>query len=325
MNYDQLSKFFVGELTPEEKESLLTSLGNDEKQLEEAAKLKNSWAAAQLTTSVAVDKQTAQKGLRRLQAGISRQKNLILTRWQVAVAAAVAGIIFAASFYAGQFANRPKPVEIAYHTLSVPAGQYAQLTLADGSEIWLNARSKLVYPERFTSGVREVWLEGEGLFSVVSDSERPFVVKTGGIDIAATGTELNVSAYDDDDWAAVTLIEGVVNLISSDNGIDYALKPGHIAVYDKASFHISEQQIDTDIHTSWTHGEYRFKEMELADIVKRLERYYDFRFVFLDEALKQRKFSGSFYNNQSIETIVRIIEMSTNMNCRVEEGVVYFN
>jgi len=319
MEYEQLSKFFAGELTSEEKETFWTSLDADNELLEKAAQLKNSWATAQLVSAPG-DKKTALKAWRKINANINRDKYFILPRWRVAVAAAMVGIIFAASLF---FAGREKPAT-AYHTLTVLTGQYAQLTLADGSEVWLNSRSKVVYPERFTSATREIQLEGEALFKVKSDSKHPFIVKTETVNVIATGTQFNISAYPDDKSVAVSLIEGVVKLYSVDNEIDCEVKPGQIAVYDKLKKNISSQNTDTDIQISWIHGEYRFREMALEDIAKRLERIYGVVFVFHDETLKQRKFTGIFDKRQSIETILRVIEVSAKTQYLIENDTVHF-
>ena len=320
MDYEQLSKFFAGELTSGEKETLLDSLEANEEHLKEAAKLKNSWAAAQLAVSP-FDKEIARKGWEKFYANINRKKYLTLPRWHVAVAASLAGVIIATAL----FFNMRQPVEIAvaYHTLTAPTGQYAQLTLADGSEIWLNSRSKLTYPERFTSAIREIELEGEGLFHVAADSKRPFVVKTGALDVVATGTQFNVSAYPDDEFVVTTLVEGVVTLLSTDKSVDHIMEAGQIAIYDKPTNNIALQNIDVDMQTSWVLGEYRFREMTLEQLVKRMERYFDITFVFHDDALKQQKFTGTFYSRQSVETTLKVIEATTDMRYTIENKIVY--
>lgn len=322
MDHEQLSKFFSGELPPEEKEALLASLEADEALREEAARLKNSWAVAQLSETPG-DKEIARKGWSMFNQRINTGGKVALwSPWRVASAAAAVAILVVASYFAG-YVVHDKTSVTAYHTLTVPAGQYAQLTLSDGSEIWLNACSKLVYPEKFTSGLREIQLEGEGLFNVASDRKKPFVVKTGLIDVVATGTQFNVSAYPTDHWIATTLIEGVVKLQSDANSHGYELKSGQIAVYDKQERRITAKNTDTDMQISWISGEYRFKETPLEDIAKRIERYYNMRIVFEDESLKQRKFTGTFYNSQSIETILHVIETSTRMQYRISENSIY--
>ena len=149
-------------------------------------------------------------------------------------------------------------------------------------------------------------------------------MKTEAINVIATGTQFNVSAYPNDNFVTTTLIEGIVNLFSDVSDIDYKMKSGQIAIYDRAEQLILAHDTDTGVETSWTHGEYQFRETTLADIAKRLERIYNVGFVFNDEALKQRKFTGTFYNHQSIETILKIIEISTNMKYSMENNIVYF-
>ena len=322
MDDEQLSKLFSGELPPEEKEALLASLESYDDRLEEAARLKNIWAAAQLTVAPD-DKQTAREGWEKFQTNINRQKRRIWSWRHVAAAAVLTGIIFTASFFAGNRIYQNRHAETAFLTFSVPAGQHVQLTLSDGSEIWLNSRSKLTYPERFTSKTREIQLEGEGLFKVASDKKRPFIVKTDIIDVIATGTQFNVSAYPDESGVSATLIEGVVKLHSAVNGIDYEINTGQIAVYDKLTQQISAQNTDTDMQTSWINGEYRFRDTSLEEIAKRFERMYDVVFVFHDETLKQRKFTGTFYNYQSIENILQILQISGKTQYAIENDTVY--
>ena len=114
----------------------------------------------------------------------------------------------------------------------------------------------------------------------------------------------------------------MVKLSSAANGIDYEMKPGQIAVYDKTTNNISTQNTDTDMHISWIRGEYRFREMPLEEIARRFERYFSYTFTFDSEELKQRKFTGTFYNHQSIETILQVIQASTDMQYSIEKNIV---
>ena len=365
MDYEQLSKFFSGELTPEEKESFLASLEADEELLEEALRLKNSWVATQLADAPG-DKEMARKGWDRFNESISRDREThglqigaseeirargddsnnrsarrIWLSWRVAVAAAAAVILIVASFFTGGYLANNKTSTMAFHTLTVPSGQYAQLTLSDGSEIWLNACSKLIYPEKFTSRTREIRLEGEGMFKVASNPKKPFIVKTGLLDVIATGTQFNVSAYPDDNWISATLIEGAVKLqpgyadlpdgntgyadVPSANNSKavYALKAGQIAIYNKQERLITTKNTDTEQQISCIHGEYQFEKTTLEDFAKRFERYYNMVIVFEDESLKQREFTGTFFNSQSIENILSVIATSTDMQYRISGNIIY--
>ncbi len=330
MDYEQLSKFFSGELSPDEKASLLASLEADKELYDEAVRLKNSWATAQLADSPD-DRVIAQQGWNMFTQRLSnngilplpatppvkQKKQLLPTYWRIA--AALALLIIVPFFTAYLFFDK-KPVPV-YQTLTVPAGQYTQLTLSDGSEIWLNACSKLVYPEKFTSNKREIQLEGEGLFKVQADKKKPFIVKTKGLNVIATGTQFNVTAYPDESQTTTSLIEGVVQL-QSDNNKGYELKSGQIAVYNKNELRITVKNTDTDRQISWIHGEYPFEATSLEDITKRLERYFNVKFVFEDESLKQRKFTGTFHKSQSIEQIMLVLETS-KVNYRINDNTVF--
>lgn len=322
MDQNQLSKFITGELNFKEKESLLASLEADREQLEEAVKLKNSWAAAQLI-SASGDRKIAGSGWKKFHANINRQKHNRQLWRRIALAAIWIGVIVNAVFFYKYFSY--KEDKVAFHTLVVPAGQYSQVILSDGSEIWLNSRSKLIYPERFMSATREVRLEGEGFFKITSDRLHPFIVKTEQMDMIATGTQFNVSAYSDDDWVATTLVEGKVNLQSAIRKSDCELEPGQLGYYDRQTQQILLKKIDADRQISWIHGEFQFREMALADIAKRLERNFNVSFVFNDGELKNRKFTGSFYNHQSIETILRVIKTSTKMQYYIDNDTVYIS
>ena len=322
MDYNQLSQFFAGELNFKEKASLLASIIADEEQLKEASTLKNSWAAAQLTVAPG-DKKTARKGWKKFRTNIDSKKHKMPLWKRLAVAVVWVSVAVNVAFFYKYFNNKEEAT--AFHTFMVPAGQYAQVVLSDGSEIWLNSRSKLIYPERFISATREVRLEGEGFFKVTSDKAHPFIVKTEQVDVIAMGTQFNVSAYGNDDWIATTLVEGKVKVQSDDKKTDCEVKTGYIAYYDRETNRFSLRKTDTDRQTSWTHGEFQFREMTLADIAKRLERNFNIVFVFNDEALKNRKYTGTFYNHQSIETILCIIKTSTRMQYRIDKETVYIS
>lgn len=321
MNYDQLSKYLAEEMSPEEKETFLASISNNQAGWDEATRLMNVWAAAQMGPA-ATDRKIAGKGWGMLQDHIKKPvNNRIWTR--VAAIAVLVFVVGAVTFFVGRHSGNGM---VAYHTLTVPAGQYAQLTLADGSEIWLNSRSTLVYPDRFTGKKREVKFEGEGFFKVASDKEHPFIVKTEGLNVVATGTQFNVSAYDDDTWVSTTLVEGQVHMHSQPKNIRHALNEGHIAIYDKTTGTMETKPVDAEMQISWTYGEFQFKDMPMGNIAKRLERNFNVTFVFKDDVIKNRPFTGTFYRHQSVDHILNVIEISTErMDYSIKNDTIYIS
>ena len=320
IDFDQFSKYFSGEMSPTEKEAFISALLEDTDRLEEFSRLKNTWAIAGILNKK-IGKKIAKKGWH----FFNRRKGSMLIWQRAAMILLLVGVTGVMSYFMGTHAHQEEaPITMAYTTLSVPAGQYVQATLPDGSEVWLNSKSTFVYPDRFSSGgAREVHLQGEGFFKVSSDKEHPFIVKTKNMDIVATGTQFNVSAYDDDPHLFATLIEGTVHLHSEQNGISCQMKEGQSAVYQKELNQISLKASNYD-EISWTEEEFRFKDISLEDITKRLERYFNITFVFANETLKNKRFTGTFTYHQTVDNIMKALKTSTKqMSYRIENSTVY--
>lgn len=122
-----------------------------------------------------------------------------------------------------------------YHTVIVPRGGEYNLTLADGTNVWLNSDSKLKFPLHFVGNQRAVYLEGEAFFEVTSDSLKPFVVKTAEVNVKVLGTSFNVMNYTDEAKVEVALLKGKVKFEDTRNRQTRALVPGEVVRMDKAS------------------------------------------------------------------------------------------
>lgn len=187
----------------------------------------------------------------------------------------------------------------------VPPGQRAELTLPDGSKVWLNAGSKLTYPSVFTNE-RKVKLSGEGFFSVAKNDQIPFIVSTATIDIQALGTEFNVYSYPENKSTEVYLQQGAVKTYFPKNeahGI--ILSPGQCIVQKGKKLEL--KQTDTD-ELLWKEGLYSFKKQKLADIIKKLELYYDVKIKVLDPEILNYEYVGKFRQRDGILTILQVIQ-----------------
>ncbi len=207
--------------------------------------------------------------------------------------------------------------EIVYNTLIVPYGRRSQLELSDGSKVWLNSGSKLVYPVVFTGKNREVYLEGEGIFDVAHNKKQPFVVKAENHEIEVLGTTFNVSNYPEDGNISTTLKNGSVQInYEGDSffGRKKALRiaPGTQAIYAKSANRISAKKVDVDKYFSWREGVFIFKSDDLKHIMKRLSRYYNVDIVINDVELENQTFSGYLDLKDDVENVVKIIKETTN-------------
>lgn len=157
------------------------------------------------------------------------------------------------------------------HILSIPRGQMFKLVLSDGTEVFLNAGSRLSYPTNFVRNERIVTLEGEAYFKVAKDRNRPFIVKAGAVQTRVLGTEFNISCYSASD-IHVTLIEGSVQVDAS--GASQIIEPGQdLCVRKNGSMKL--EKVDLHSYMYWRDGYFYFDNLPLVDVLKSIGRWYN--------------------------------------------------
>lgn len=206
-------------------------------------------------------------------------------------------------------AQAAKGEDISYSHLQTPRGGEFRVVLEDGTEVWLNADTKLRYPEHFDDTERRVEIEGEAYFRVAPDSEKPFYVISGGQEVRVYGTEFNVNAYSDEQSTYTTLVKGSISLKTlGGNGSELMLTPGHQAVYDKQVASAKVKSVDTDVVTSWRSGTFVFEDQTLGQIMRTLSRWYDFEYEFADESVASIVFMGSIPRYGSFKEVADIFQ-----------------
>ena len=215
--------------------------------------------------------------------------------------------------------------EPSMNQLVVPSGQQAQLTLSDGTRIWLNARSRLIYPGNFTGRTREVLLDGEAFFEVMPNSDKPFVVKSDLLAVKVLGTSFNFSAYKDDKELKMTLVEGSISIIGEHKNEITRLKPSQTGVYSKSKKTLFISSEDTELYTSWRNGQFKFRRMHFEDISRRLSRNFNVDFVIQKENLKKVTFSGSFHKYESLDQILRAFQHNYPFQYKINKNQVIIN
>lgn len=179
---------------------------------------------------------------------------------------------------------RPKPV---YNKVEIPRGGEYALVLSDGTKVHLNSMSSLRFPVAFTTGKREVELQGEAYFEV-SKTGQPFIVNVNGMQVEVLGTTFNISAYPNEEYQT-TLVNGSVR-VSAEKGESLILKPSQQATIVSGGNSIRVRTVDTSFYTSWVKGKINFKDQRLEDIMKILSRWYDMNVVYENEGLKNIRF-----------------------------------
>ena len=202
-----------------------------------------------------------------------------------------------------------------YHTLKIPKGGDYSILLPDGTRVWLNSESTFRFPTDFASGSREVWLNGEAYFKVARDTASAFTVHLPLGKINVLGTSFNVSAYQNDNKWHTVLVKGKVK-VSSVNG-DITLKPSDMYTVDNLTGQGSMRTVDTDIYTSWVDGKFYFNAFSFEEIVRKLERWYDFEMLYEDDAIRNMHFTGTINKHKPMEEVLHFLEKTTNIRFKI--------
>lgn len=200
-------------------------------------------------------------------------------------------------------------------SLITPRGGEFRVTLEDGTEVFLNAQSQLIYPETFEAAERRVSVRGEAYFRVARDEHKPFIVEADGQAVRVLGTEFNIHSYPEDDAVATTLVSGSIALQPIGAGeAQLLLTPGHQAVFSKEARDIKVVAVDTDVATSWKDGKFVFENQTLEQIMLTLARWYDFTYDFADRRAAQTVFMGRIPRYADFADVVRILSSSGGLH-----------
>lgn len=206
--------------------------------------------------------------------------------------------------------------ETPYNTLTTPNGGQYQLTLADGSDVWLNAASSIRFPVSFTGKERSVEVTGEVYFEVAKNANKPFKVLLNGMEITVLGTHFNVNGYADEPATTTTLLEGSVKIIKGTAAV--VLAPGQQAKLTGNGKVILIRDPDVEKAVSWKEGYFHFNNNDLETVLRELSRWYDFDIVYENEGKKlEYYFSGDIGKSLNLSAVLRVLEKS-QVHFRIE-------
>jgi ferric-dicitrate binding protein FerR (iron transport regulator) len=285
----------LGDVSEEEKVQIMTWIDEDSHHVEQLKSLGIIYDAA-------IWNQDKNASCRKSSSS-SRTRKLFVNIGKVAA-------IFAFGFFMSaliQFVTqKPDRMQCLY----VPAGQRAELTLGDGTHVWLNSNSKIIYPSSFEQSHRDISLEGEAYFKVSHDKHRPFNVNAAGYKIQVLGTEFNVQAYDKNKYE-VDLLKGSVHIITPDNQVA-DLKPGDRAFLRNRQ--VVKGTIVHPEHFQWREGLLSFSEETMGDIFKKIELFYGVRIVCHNDNLVGNHYSGKFRIRDGVEHIMKVLQIDNHFD-----------
>jgi transmembrane sensor len=210
--------------------------------------------------------------------------------------------------------------------LVIPHGKNSSILLPDGTVAYLNAGSRLVYPNFFRGKNREVFLIGEGFFEVTHDESMPFIVQTTDLNVEVLGTRFNVSAYPSDNMIETVLVEGKVKI--SPKGVqllknDYTIEPNQLASYNRTSAETKISDVDISNYATWHNGYLNFNSSDLSRIVKRLERYYNIKIILDDPMLGIRSITGKLHLKDETEYVLKVLAKTASADLKQLNETTY--
>lgn len=215
--------------------------------------------------------------------------------------------IFLIGFLGSKLPQIQQSNQTHIQTIHVPAGQRAEVTLADGTHVWLNSRSTLKFPEQFSANARNVELDGEGYFSVQHNEKSPFTVQTPKYAIQVLGTEFNVKAYHNSPLFETALIKGSVEISSPNLKNGLQLKPNEIVSIENKL--LKKSTINNNDYFKWKEGLFCFEDESIQNLIKKLELYYDTTIEIQRPSLLEHHYSGKFRIQDGIEHVLRVLQL----------------
>lgn len=214
--------------------------------------------------------------------------------------------------------------KIFYNTISTPKGGEYQVTLSDGTKVWLNAASSIRFPTAFRGADRQVQITGEVYFEVAHNKTQPFRVAAGKSTIEVLGTHFNVNAYEDEMQVRTSLLEGAVKVYPVDD-LDHQqvkiLKPGQQARMNKSGRRISVvNDFDTEEVIAWKNGLFVFKSEDLRSIMRQIARWYDVDVQYRGNGDLQ--FTGQITRNNNVSKVLEMLELTGEVKFKVQDKQV---
>lgn len=191
-----------------------------------------------------------------------------------------------------------------FNQVIIPKGKFSSLILSDGTKLWLNAASRVVYPPVFDQEKREIYIEGEAYIDVVPNKNQPFIVKTKQMEVNVLGTSFNISAYEDEKAQSVVLVSGAVTIKTENDQqvTETQLSPNQLFTLTENETKV--QTVNTKNYISWKEGYYIYKSEKLSHILNRLSNYYGIDIEY-DDRIAGMRYSGKMDLKEDIERVLR--------------------
>jgi ferric-dicitrate binding protein FerR (iron transport regulator) len=312
-----LLAYFSGEITEQERKELLQWLEADEANRKIMAEMADWWAMSHVPLFVSGREAGFKKYFGDLTETSHTQAKYKRFRFSFVAKVAAVALFFllvsTTSYYVGKNTQTISREVASYETV-VPLGSKTKVILPDKSIVWINAGSTLTYSDNVAGNRREVLLEGEAYFEVAPDSLKPFIVKTGDVDVKVLGTSFDVRAYRDEKTIDVVLLTGKVDVYLNNTTDGYynanaELMPNQMLSYNRETSDMRIAVVHSPDYSAWKDGQIKFSEQSFTRIARDLERIYNIEIEINSNYLKKEIFTGSFSEKHTVTDIFKEIDV----------------
>lgn len=304
MNQTTLHKYFRGETSQKEEISIIEWVEASEENRKMFQKERMLYDVSLFTENQSPQTKETQH----------KKRTLSFTRWSIGIAASILVLLSCGLLINEYRYNKASQLQ----TVAVPAGQRAQIVLADGTKVWLNAKSTLSYAANFGRGNRNVELDGEAYFEVTPNSQKPFFVHTENNKIKVIGTSFNVSAYRGSNEFETTLVEGIVDIYSrTSNKIITRLTKDEF--FSSQGENFQKKYLHSYEFLRWKEGLYCFDDTPFRCILDKLEKYYSVSIIVGCPNVLDYQCTGKFKENDGVEHILKVIQKDHTFSYTINE------
>jgi ferric-dicitrate binding protein FerR (iron transport regulator) len=315
-----LERYFWGEANESEKELLFSAMKDNSELKSEFVQMQNMRGLMALGASDVAGSEEAQNALNQFYADIRSIYWRRAVRSFMHYAAVVATTVLCTFFTVLYFTSRN---ETLYSEIVVPAGQRTNITLADGSSVCLNSRSRIRIPNSFNSRNRKVYLDGEAYFEIAHTPGKTFTVETNRYNVSVLGTKFSVINYSEMPVFETTLLEGSVEVSKTGKDENIILLPDEqVRLTDKG---LRKIRINAEDQTLWINGILAFDSQPFSEIIKRIELYYDVKFIVQNIQALDIVYTGKFKASDSAEQIINAIHQTNKFSYRMswDNKIIY--
>ncbi len=315
-------------MSDEEKESFLSAIEQDTKLRKEFIRQKNLWAVSTSLGQGNAQKHDADYFLYKLNAKKNEAFTIQRLSGRLAAFKVAAAVLFlaligsVAKLTMLHLAGNETPV--FYTETYVPKGEKSELTLPDGTHLYINADTRVEVPSTFSETNRRLKIDGQAYFEVKHNSDSPFLVETESVNIEVLGTSFDVSCYKDDEMVTTMLDEGKIRFVGANNNKVNGtfLKPGETAYYHKSSGVFKIKATDKGHNqAAWKEGKLKFKDMPFHVLAAKIERLYNVE-ITMDDALKFQRYTGEI-DDETVREVMNNFAIATPFDVEFSGRKIY--